>query len=177
MLNWNISTLLEITVRTALVYVLIIILLRLTGKQELGQLNPIDLVLLLLLANAVQNAMTGPDTSLTGGMVAAITLIILSMVLSVMRGRSRLFGKVLQGSPTLLVHNGKLMIANLAREHLAQDDVEEALREHGIGDISQCQDAVLEVDGSISVIPKDDGSGKPTVLHGRHRRRQMQRHS
>lgn len=177
MLNWDVTTLLEIALRTLVVYIFVIVLLRLTGKYELGQLNPIDLVLLLLLANAVQNAMTGPDTSLTGGVVAAATLIILSMLLSLLRERSRLFGSLLQGSPTLLAHNGKLLVAHLAKEHLSQEDVEEAIREHGIEEIKDCQDVILEVDGSISVIPKDDGSGKNPVLHSRHRRKQMQRRS
>ncbi len=177
MFNWDLAALLQIVLRTAIVYTFLILGLRLTGKRELGQLNPLDLVLILVISNAVQNAMTGPDTSVTGGMAAAITLLIINQILSYFRGHNDKADRFLEGSPTLLVHDGKIIAAHLAKEHLAEDDVEQALREHGVDKISDCQSAVLEVDGSISVISKSDQT-KPSnlPLPQQVRRRRNMRH-
>ncbi len=163
MFNWDWVALLQIALRTAIVYTFLILGLRLTGKRELGQLNPLDLVLILVISNAVQNAMTGPDTSVSGGMVAAITLLILNQILSYFRDHSEKADRFLEGSPTLLVNDGQIVTAHLAKEHLTADDVEQALREHGVDKVSDCQSAVLEVDGSISVIAKNDQT-KPSNL-------------
>lgn len=177
MFNWDPAALLQIVVRTAIVYTFLILGLRLTGKRELGQLNPLDLVLILVISNAVQNAMTGPDTSVTGGMVAAITLLIINQILSYFRDHSEKADRFLEGSPTLLVHDGQFVTANLAKENLTEDDVMQALREHGVDKVSDCQTAVLEVDGSISVINKNDQT-KPSNLPmpQQMRRRRIMRH-
>src|ERR1051325_5971080 len=98
--------LLTIAIRTAAGYLLILLGVRLSGKREVGQMPPFDLTLLLLLSNSVQNAMTGPDTSLMGGAVAASTLLTLNFLLAEVSGLNRRFRKLIQGSPTLLVHNG-----------------------------------------------------------------------
>ncbi len=164
-------TVLQIVARTTIIYLFLIIGLRLTGKHELGQLNPLDLVLLLVISNAVQNAMIGPDTTVAGGMVAVVTLLVINMALSYTRSHSMHFGRLLEGSPTLLVHDGQLISAHLTKERLKPEDVEQALREHGVGNLSECQSAVLEVDGSISVISGGDQSNKPMPEHIRHRRR------
>jgi uncharacterized membrane protein YcaP (DUF421 family) len=177
MFNWDPTTLLLIAVRTAIVYTFLILGLRLTGKRELGQLNPLDLVLILVISNAVQNAMTGPDTSVTGGMVAAITLLIINQILSYFRDRSDKADRFLEGSPTLLVHDGQFVTANLAKENLTEDDVMQALREHGVDKVSDCQTAVLEVDGSISVIIKSDQTRPSNLpLPQQMRRRRIMRH-
>jgi uncharacterized membrane protein YcaP (DUF421 family) len=149
-------TLLEIAGRTAAIYLLILLGVRLSGKREVGQMTPFDLTLLLLLSNAVQNAMTGPDTSLIGGVVAAATLLFLNYGVAEVAGFNRRFRRFVQGSPTLLIHNGKLVEANLAREHFTLDELHRALREHGIVDIHEVSLAVLEVDGSISCLKYDD---------------------
>lgn len=152
--NWH--ALLEVALRTSVIYVLVLVGIRLTGKREVGQMTPFDLTLLLLLANAVQNAMTGPDTSLLGGAVAAVVLLTLNYFLAELSGMNRRFRKMIQGSPTLLVHNGKPISTHLAKEHVSEDELERALREHGC---NGCQDvalAVLEVDGAISVLKYDD---------------------
>jgi uncharacterized membrane protein YcaP (DUF421 family) len=119
-------------------------------------MTPFDLTLLLLLSNAVQNAMTGPDTSLVGGIAAACTLLLLNYLVADVAGLNRRFRKFIQGSPTLLIHNGELLQDHLAREHVSTDEIQRALREHGICHVNEVSLAVLEVDGSISVLKYDD---------------------
>src|SRR2546423_12323952 len=101
-------TLLNIALRTAAIYLLILIGVRLSGKREVGQMTPFDLTLLLLLSNSVQNAMTGPDTSLLGGVIAASTLLILNYLVADLSGGSRRFRRLIEGEPSLLVPDGKI---------------------------------------------------------------------
>ncbi|HEY6350606.1 MAG TPA: YetF domain-containing protein [Candidatus Angelobacter sp.] len=159
--DWH--TALQIAARTTVIYLLVLVGIRLTGKREVGQMTPFDLTLLLLLSNSVQNAMTGPDNSLLGGVVAAVVLLVLNYLLADLSGINRRFRSVIQGSPTLLIHSGQLIVAHCAKEHVTIDEVQRALREHGIGTISEVALAVLEVDGSISVLKYDDvpGHSKP----------------
>lgn len=152
--GWRV--LVEILIRTATVYAIVLLGVRLSGKREVGQMTPFDLVLLLLLSNAVQNAMTGPDTSLSGGAVAAGTLLLLNYGVAEVSGLNRSFRKLVQGQPSLLVHNGTVVEAHMAREHVSLDELQRALREHGIGSVHDVALAVLEVDGSISVLKYDD---------------------
>ncbi|TMA05026.1 MAG: DUF421 domain-containing protein [Deltaproteobacteria bacterium] len=148
----------EILLRTAIIYVVVLAGVRLSGKREVGQMTPFDLTLLLLISNAVQNAMTGPDTSLAGGVVAAATLLLLNYGVAEFSGMNRRFRKFIQGSPTLLVHNGKVIESHMAREHVTLDELEGALREHGIAQLQDVALAVLEVDGTISCLKYDDVS-------------------
>ena len=148
--------LLEIVLRTAVIYLLVLIGVRLSGKREVGQMTPFDLVLLLLLSNSVQNAMTGPDTSLAGGAIAAGTLLILNYFVAEFSGANRRFRKLIQGQPSLLVHDGKVIESHLAKEHVSVDELHRALREHGIKSVDQTALAVLEVDGSISCLKYDE---------------------
>jgi uncharacterized membrane protein YcaP (DUF421 family) len=150
------AVLLQIVARTLAIYLVVLIGVRLSGKREVGQMTPFDLTLLLLISNAVQNAMTGPDNSLLGGVVAAATLLIVNYLVGEASGMNRRFRRVLQGSPTLLVHNGQILESHLAREHVSHDELMRALREHGIGNVSDVALAVLEVDGSISCLKYDD---------------------
>lgn len=152
--NWH--ALLEIALRTSVMYILVLVGIRLTGKREVGQMTPFDLTLLLLLANAVQNAMTGPDTSLLGGAAAAAVLLLLNFLLADLSGLNRRFRRMIQGSPTLLVHNGQPIVNHLGKEHISRDELERALREHGCNSCSDVALAVLEVDGAISVLKYDD---------------------
>ncbi len=144
----------DIVLRTTSVYVIILVGLRLAGKREIGQMTVFDLVVLLLLANAVQNAMVGPDTSLVGGIVAALVLLVLNSVVAQLRLRSPRLRRMVEGSPTLLVLRGEVIPLHLQREGIDQETLEAALREHGIAEISEVEIAVLEIDGSISVVPK-----------------------
>ncbi len=147
---------LQIALRTGVIYLVVLIGVRLSGKREVGQMTPFDLTLLLLLSNSVQNAMTGPDTSLIGGVVAASTLLLLNYLIGRFSGSNRAFRRVVEGEPSLLIHDGKPIQSNLVREHVSMDELQRAVREHGI---SQCSDvalAVLEVDGSISCLKYDE---------------------
>ena len=167
-------TLLEIVIRTTIIYMVVLIGIRLTGKREVGQMTPFDLVLLLLIANAVQNAMTGPDTSVTGGLVAAITLLAVNAGVSRLTWRYRKFRKWVEGTPTLLIHSGKILDENLAKEELSRESVLQALREHGVATVPEVKLAVLEVDGSISVLKNDE---MPTISRPHHRIRFLRRKS
>jgi uncharacterized membrane protein YcaP (DUF421 family) len=148
--------LLQILLRTGAIYLLVLIGVRLSGKREVGQMTPFDLTLLLLLSNSVQNAMTGPDTSLMGGAVAACTLLLMNYVVADLSGLNRRFRKLIQGQPSLLVHDGKVIESHMAKEHVSMDELHRALREHGISSVDQVALSVLEVDGSISCLKYDE---------------------
>lgn len=158
--------------RTGAVYLLVLVGVRLTGKREVGQMTPFDLTLLLLLSNSVQNAMTGPDTSLAGGAVAAVVLLGMNYVVGLLSGKSRRFRRVVEGSPSLLIHDGQLLMDNLKREHLTVDELMRALREHSIGSVGEVAIGVLEVDGSLSFLKTDE---LPGDLRARHRSRFLKR--
>jgi uncharacterized membrane protein YcaP (DUF421 family) len=165
-------TLLEIVFRTVIIYILVLAGLRLTGKREVGQMTPLDLVLVLLIANAVQNAMTGPDNSLTGGLVAALTLLAINTLLTRLIWRNRKLRRWVEGSPTLLVHRGTIVKENLEKEKVTHEELHQAFREHGILSLSEVSLAVLEVDGSISVLKSDE---MPVAQRPHHRIRFLHR--
>jgi uncharacterized membrane protein YcaP (DUF421 family) len=165
----------NIALRTAVIYAVVLLGVRLSGKREVGQMTPFDLTLLLLISNAVQNAMTGPDTSLIGGVVAASTLLILNYFVADLSGVNRRFRKFIQGQPSLLVHDGQVIASHMAKEHVSMDELERALREHGIASYHDVALAVLEVDGSISCLKYDEI--KPDAnTHLVKRRRFLQKH-
>jgi uncharacterized membrane protein YcaP (DUF421 family) len=170
MLPPNLHTLFEIALRTGVIYLLVLVGIRLSGKREVGQMTPFDLTLLLLLSNSVQNAMTGPDTSLAGGAVAAAVLLILNYLVAEVSGGNRRFRKFVQGQPTLLVHDGEIIQAHMAKEHVTMDALETALREHGVATYKDVALAVLEVDGAISVMKYDDINPAAKTHLSRHRR-------
>ncbi|MFZ0808699.1 MAG: YetF domain-containing protein [Candidatus Sulfotelmatobacter sp.] len=165
--------LLQIILRTGIIYLLVLIGVRLSGKREVGQMTPFDLTLLLLLSNSVQNAMTGPDTSLAGGAVAASTLLLLNYLVANVSGRNRGFRRWVEGEPSLLVHDGQVIESHMARERVSIDELNRALREHGINSCDQVALAVLEVDGSISCLKYDEI--KPDASTHLVRRRGIQR--
>lgn len=164
----------SIVLRTVAVYATVLLGVRLSGKREVGQMTPFDLVLLLLISNAVQNAMTGPDTSVSGGVVAAATLLILNYVIAELSGGNRRFRKFVQGQPSLLVHDGKPIEAHMAKEHVSTDELQRAMREHGIASMHDVALAVLEVDGSISFLKYDEI--KPTASTHLAHRKFLQKH-
>jgi uncharacterized membrane protein YcaP (DUF421 family) len=151
----NSVNLLEIVARAAIVYVAVLVGLRLGGKREIGQMTVFDLVVILLIANAVQNAMTGPDVSVTGGLVAAAVLLTLNYALGAARERVPFLRKAVEGDPTLLVSGGKFIERNLRHEGIDEDLVMMAMREHGVAELKDVKLAVLETDGSVSVVPVD----------------------
>jgi uncharacterized membrane protein YcaP (DUF421 family) len=148
--------LIGIALRTAVIYSVVLLGMRLSGKREVGQMTPFDLTLLLLISNAVQNAMTGPDTSLLGGVIAASTLLLLNYLVAEVSGGNRRFRKFVQGQPSLLVHDGEVLTAHMAKEHVSMDELQRALREHGIASYHDVALAVLEVDGSISCLKYEE---------------------
>jgi uncharacterized membrane protein YcaP (DUF421 family) len=148
--------LIEIVLRTAVVYLIVLLGVRLSGKREVGQMTPFDLVLLLLLSNSVQNAMTGPDTSVLGGVAAAVTLLLLNFGVGELAGTNRRFRKLVEGQPSLLVHDGKVISEHMKKERVSMDELQRALREHGITSCNDVALAVLEVDGAISCLKYDE---------------------
>ena len=146
----------QIVLRTGIIYLLVLIGVRLSGKREVGQMTPFDLTLLLLLSNSVQNTMTGPDTSLMGGAVAACTLLVLNYGVAGVSGSNRRIRRLIEGEPSLLVHDGKIIQSHMVRERVSMDELHRALREHGINSCDQVALAVLEVDGSISCLKYDE---------------------
>jgi len=153
-----IDTVTNIILRTAAVYAVVLVGLRLSGKREIGQITVFDLVVLLLLANAVQNAMVGPDTSLAGGLVAALVLLALNAVVVRASLRWPQFRRALEGHPTILVLHGRPIRSHLRSEGVDEETLERTIREHGIEHLHDVEIAVLEVDGSISVVPIGAGT-------------------
>jgi len=139
--------------RTVVVYVFLLIAFRLTGKRQVGQLTPFDLVLLLLISNVVQNAIIGNDNSLGGGLIGAVAILVLNWLIAEITYRSKRVRRLLEAQPTILVHNGRILHDNLARERVTMDDLLSALRRNGVADVSHVRVAMLEENGGISVIP------------------------
>lgn len=139
--------------KTSVIYAFLVIGLRLMGKRELGQMNIYDLVLILVLANAVQNSMVGDDSTLLGGLIAAVTLLVINRIFTLMLGRSRRLEHLMVGEPRLIVNDGHAMQDRMRREGITRDQLLAALREHGLDCVEQARMCVLEVDGSISVVP------------------------
>jgi uncharacterized membrane protein YcaP (DUF421 family) len=164
--------LLDVAGRTAVVYLALLLGLRITGKRQIGQFTPFDLLLLLLLANSVQNAMVGPDESLRGGLVAAVTLLALNGVVAAVSRRTRGGARILEGMPTILIRHGEVLEPNLRREGISREDLLRALREHGVDNTELVRSAILEVDGAISVLREDE---VPPVTKPYHRIRGLKK--
>ena len=152
------NTFLDIALRSAVVYIIILLGLRLIGKKHVAQLSTIDLVLILLISNSVQNAMVGNDTSLLGGIVAAATLLVLNLILTKVFFRYRGAETLLEGVPTLLIHDGAVIQPHLQSENITEEELERAIREHGIESVSDVKTAIMESDGTISIIAKSGGA-------------------
>ena len=144
----------ELGLRAIVIYFALLAGLRLFGKREVGQFTLFDLVLVLLVANAVQPAMTGPDSSLLGGIVIIVALLVANLAISRLRGVPAL-ARLFAPAPTVIVHDGKLLTDRMRREGVDEDDVMTAIREHGLAELSDVHLCVLEPDGSISVVGKD----------------------
>ena len=145
----------EFLLRAAVVYVVLLTLVRLSGKRTIGQYTPFDLVLIVLLGNAVQNSLLGEDHSLLGGLLLVATLIGLNWVVGAVSARSRTLDRMIAGEPVLLAHNGKVYRAALKRENISRADFEEAMREADCEDVADIHLALLETNGRISIITRD----------------------
>jgi len=150
---WNIAVpWWELIVRSVVVYAFLLILLRLTGKRQIGQLSPFDLVLLLVLSNAVQNSMNAGDNSLVGGLISATTLVGVNYLVGLATFRSKRLEAVVEGRPQVLIHNGKLFEDVMARAMLTRHELQAALRQAGCTCVEEVRSAILENNGSISVV-------------------------
>ncbi|MEO8638938.1 MAG: YetF domain-containing protein [Chloroflexota bacterium] len=145
----------ELAIRATGIYLALLLALRLFGKREVGQFTLIDLVLILLLANAVQPAMTGPDTSLTGGVVIIVSLVVVNRAIAFARATIPFVQRLVESAPTTLARDGAWVPGALRDEELSEEDVTMALHEHGLSDVSEVKLAVLEGDGMISIVPLD----------------------
>lgn len=144
-----------IVFRSVVVYLFIVAAIRLFGKKEIAQLSVIDLVFILLISNSVQNAMVGPSTSLEGGLIAAAALFLVNFILKNVLYRSKKASELIQGHAIMLVYSGKILTQNLERAKISNDELDAAIREHGVKGIKDVNLAVLEVDGNISVLSND----------------------
>ncbi len=143
----------QLVVRSVVIYLALLVGLRLFGKREVGQFTVFDLVLVLLVANAVQPAITGPDSSVAGGLVIVGTLFLFNWAIASVRGRSPLIRRLLEGRETIIARDGSWIPEALKRAGLEIEDCTMALREHGYSDVAEVALAVLETDGTISVVP------------------------
>jgi len=144
----------SLVLRALLVYVLIFIILRMAGKRTLGEMTAFDLVLLLIISEAVQNALLDGDHSITGSMLVIITLVFTDVMVSFGTNKSRLFDNIVNGIPLIILENGKPLLDRMKKVRLQEDDILEAARRtQGLESMEQIKYAVLEKDGSISIIP------------------------
>ncbi len=169
---WQLGTPpLELVVRSILIYLLFLSALRLFGKREVGQFTLFDLALVLLAANALQPALTGPDQSIPGAAIILATLFILNRLVAELRSRVPLVRRLLEYEPTVVGRDGAWLPRVLGREGLDEDDLNAALREHGLNSIKEMKRAVLESDGSLSIVPVDSGSAQVRARRRRYRQR------
>jgi len=161
---------LDIALRSLAVYAFMLIAIRLTGKKEFSQLNTIDVVLILLISNAVQNAMVGDNTSLLGGLAAASVLFLLNYLLKRLMFKSSWVRELVSQHPEILIHEGKLDFKKLSRLGISDDELKEAMREHGVEHYKEVKLAIFEVDGNISII-----SGNKDLKQTHYKRKKQHR--
>ena len=148
----------EFILRAVVVYAVVLGMVRLGGKRALGQITPFDVLLIVLLGNAVQNALLGQDTSLAGGLLLAATLITLNYTVGWVTTRSRRMERLIEGEPVLVARDGKLLASVLRRELITQADFDAAMRQQGCGGIEEVALALLEINGHITIVPRTKGA-------------------
>lgn len=153
----------ELVLRAVAVYVVLLVLIRMSGKRTMGQFTPFDMMLIVLLGSAVQNSLLGEDTSLGGGLLLAATLIGLNWCVALLTSRSLRAERLVEGVPTVLARDGKLFRNVLKREMVSEDDFNEALRQNGEMTLADVRIALLETNGSISVVKRDSDNGQATT--------------
>jgi uncharacterized membrane protein YcaP (DUF421 family) len=158
---WNLSLpWWEFIVRALVVYGFLLVLLRLTGKRQIGQMSPFDLVLLLVLSNAVQNSMNGGDNTVLGGMILATTLVACNAAIGFVTYRSKSAARFMEGEPEVLIFDGKLMKKTLEKEELTMDELEGAMRVAGCEKVEDVHLAVMELNGQISIVREENPKGE-----------------
>lgn len=158
----------DIIFRSIAVYFFMTIALRIFGKKELSQLNTADIILILLISNSVQNAMVGPDTSLWGGLVAALVLFVINFIIKKLTRKYKIFGELLLDKPEVLIHNGKLDFKTLSKLDISNEELKEAMREHGVEHFTEVKLCMLEIDGTISIISEDKKNLKQSHYKRKH---------
>ena len=151
--------LLTLAIRTAVIFLVMLAGLRLLGKRQIGQMNIYDLAMIMAIANAVQNAMTSGSGNLSVGIVSAGTLILLGRLLTALFIRSPRLEEHLVGTPTVIIDDGRLVPEHMRRERVTEEQVQAALRQHGLTKPEQVKIAVLEVDGTLSIVPREEQMG------------------
>lgn len=141
----------ELVARALVVYMFLILLLRITGKRQIGQLSPFDLVLLLILSNAVQNSMNAGDNSLVGGLISAVTLVAINYLVGLITFKSKKLEEVIEGRPQLLIHEGRLFEEVMTDAKLTRHELDSTLRQSGYFAIKDVKLAILEPNGTVSV--------------------------
>lgn len=141
----------DLVLRAVVVYLAVLLLLRVSGKRQMGQMGPTEFVAILLISNAVQNSMNGGDNSLVGGIILATVLIAMSALISYLTYKNRVFRNVFEGTPTLLVHRGQILHKNLSAEWMRESELRALLRKQGVHDLLEIENAILEADGTLSV--------------------------
>ncbi len=152
----------EFVLRAAIVYVVLLTLVRLSGKRTMGQFTPFDMLLIVLLGTAVQNSLIGEDTSLGGGLLLAAVLISFNWIVAFFTSRSLRAERLVEGVPVVLARDGKLFRSVLRRELVSEEDFDEALRSNGEMTLTDVRIALLETNGTISVVKHDSDGGKAT---------------
>ncbi|SFN45887.1 Protein of unknown function [Algoriella xinjiangensis] len=165
---------LDIIIRCISVYFFMLIALRIFGKQDLSQLNTADVILILLISNAVQNAMVGTDSSLIGGLVAALILFLINFVVKKWLMKSKFFGNLIEQKPEILISNGKADFKTLSKLDINSEELSEAMREHGVEHIKDVKLAMMEIDGNISIITGTDDNMKQTHYKRKHNHKNLQ---
>lgn len=146
---------LDIAGRSIAVFIFIVIALRLFGKKELAQLSVLDLVFILLISNSVQNAMVGNSTTLQGGLVAALALFVVNFIFKKYLFKHQVASEIIQGKSVILIYNGEIQHHNLNQVQITLEELNAAIREHGVPDVEHVFLAMLEVDGNISIVSND----------------------
>ncbi|AWH55243.1 hypothetical protein C1924_19620 [Stenotrophomonas sp. ESTM1D_MKCIP4_1] len=151
----------EFILRAVVVYVVVLGMVRLGGKRALGQITPFDVLLIVLLGNAVQNALLGTDTSLGGGLLLAATLILLNYGVGWLTTRSRRMERLIEGEPVVIARDGRLLDAVLRREQVTRADFDAALRQQDCLGVEDVKLALLETNGHITIIPRQKDAAGP----------------
>ncbi|MBI1750526.1 MAG: DUF421 domain-containing protein [Acidobacteria bacterium] len=143
---------LEKILRSLVVYLFLLAVFRIIGKRQVGQMTPFDLIVLLMISNVLQNAMIGPDNSVLGGLLGATTVLLANWMVSRAAAASRKLERAIEGVPTVLVHHGHVIEANLRRENFSREDLLSNLRSQGVFDVEEVRAAILEPSGKLSVL-------------------------
>jgi uncharacterized membrane protein YcaP (DUF421 family) len=144
----------DIALRAVFLYAFVVLLMRVTGRRELSTLSAIDLVLLIILGDAIQQGLTQDDYSVTGAVIVVSTIAALQVGTSYVSFRSRRARRVLEGEPIVIVQDGKLIERNMRRERLTEDEVAEEMRAQQIASVEDVEWGILETNGTMSFIPK-----------------------